>query len=36
LDGEWDGALALLDDADSDGTGAGTAALRTRILVDRY
>jgi hypothetical protein len=36
LDGEWDGALALLDDADSDGKGDGAAALRARILVERY
>jgi hypothetical protein len=35
LDGEWDGALALLGGADSDGTGDGTAAIRARILVDR-
>src|SRR5256885_8910376 len=33
LDGEWDGALALLDGTGSDG---GTAAARARILVDRY
>jgi hypothetical protein len=36
LDGEWDGALALLDGADSDGKGGDTAAIRARILVDRY
>jgi hypothetical protein len=41
LDGEWDGALALLDGAhsggdDSGGAGGGTAAVRARILVDRH
>jgi hypothetical protein len=48
LDGEWDGALALLGGAGSadtrDGTDGGTdggaddsaAAIRARILVDRY
>ena len=36
LDGEWDGALALLDGADSDGKEGGTAAMRARILVERY
>jgi hypothetical protein len=44
LDGEWDGALALLDRADNDskhsdskggGKGGSTAAIRARILVDR-
>lgn len=36
LDGEWDGALALLDGASRDGNEGGTAATRARILVDRY
>jgi len=42
LDGEWDGALALLDGAgtgaagDGDGNGSGAAAARARILVDRF
>jgi hypothetical protein len=36
LDGEWDGALALLDGTGSDGGEGGTAATRARILVDRY
>lgn len=35
LDGEWDGALALLGGADSDGKDHDTAAIRARILVDR-
>jgi hypothetical protein len=41
LDGEWDGALALLDGrgtgggTGSGGTGGDTAALRASILVDR-
>jgi hypothetical protein len=36
LDGEWDGALTLLDAADSSGKDGVTAALRARILVERY
>jgi hypothetical protein len=36
LDGEWDGALALLDDADSGAKDGGTAAKRATIVVDRY
>ena len=35
LDGEWDGALALLDGADSDGKEGGTAAMWSSILVER-
>jgi hypothetical protein len=36
LDGEWDGALSLLDDAGNDGECGHTAATRAGILVDRY
>jgi len=36
LDGEWDGALALLDSTGSNGHEGGAAAARARILTDRY
>jgi hypothetical protein len=35
LDGEWDGALALLDEGGGDSKGGHTAATRARILVER-